>query len=47
MTSDEFRIRKGDLDDLISEMRHDADIEAWETPEMALRHYADRLASYR
>jgi len=45
--SDEFRIHKDDLDDLIHEMRHDAKLGAWNNPETALRHYANRLESYR
>jgi len=47
MSDDNFRIHKDDLDDLISEMRHDVEIGAWTTPEGALEHYADRLEKYR
>lgn len=44
--TDEYRIHEEDLEDLISELRHDAEIGAWNDPEAVLIHYAERLESY-
>jgi hypothetical protein len=33
--------------ELANEMRNDAEIGAWNTPEKALEHYARRLESYK
>lgn len=35
----------GEVEDIVSEMRHDAEIDAWRNPDSALKYYADKIES--